>query len=48
VKYGLGVLATTMQCLLTKLGVVRPERFQFPESLLPKDEPEFALEDTRR
>jgi glycosyltransferase involved in cell wall biosynthesis len=47
-KYGFGVLGTTMQCLFTKIGVVNPDKFQFPEPLAPQDEAVFALEDTRR
>lgn len=47
-KYGVGVLATTMQCLFAKFGVITPERFNFPEPFVPRDEPVFALEDTHR
>ncbi|HVJ09108.1 MAG TPA: glycosyltransferase family 2 protein [Acidisarcina sp.] len=48
VRYGLGVLATTLQCLFTKIGFVTPDKFRFPEPFLPQDEQVFALEDTHR
>jgi glycosyltransferase involved in cell wall biosynthesis len=47
-KYGFGVLATTMQCMFTRFGLVNPDKFQFPEPFTPQEETEFAFQDTRR
>ncbi len=48
VKYGLGVLGTTMQCMFTRLGLSSPDRFKFTGPFVPEEEPDFALEDNRR
>lgn len=48
VTYGMGVLATTMQCVFSRFGLSSPERFKLKGPFVPEEETTFALEEHRR